>query len=61
MQNYGIRVRAGALIKDDPADRNLVVKMGDIISSKPVRKVSVPQGTILGPILFIIYKTAFSK
>ena len=37
------------------ANRNQIVKVGNTISSAGIVKYGVPQGSILGPLLFLLY------
>ncbi len=51
---YNMRIDS-FLFKDYLADRTQSVRIGDIVSSKLHVPFGVPQGSILGPILFTIY------
>ena len=52
---YGIRGNVHAWVKDFLTNRSQLVKINDA-SSEPVNVTSgVPQGSVLGPILFLIY------
>ena len=52
---YGIRGMPYDLIKTYLENRNQVVKVGSTLSSPLTTNIGVPQGTILGPILFLLY------
>lgn len=54
--NYaGIRGIANKLISSHLSDRHKIDKMNDKLSQSLSIKHGVPQGTILGPIFFILY------
>ncbi len=55
LQHYGIRGVANQWFKSYLKDRSQYVYINGKISSQQKLKYSVPQGSILGPLLFIIY------
>ena len=55
LHNYGIRGRAHKLLKSYLTNRNQYVAIGNIQSSKQAIKCGVPQGSVLGPLLFLVY------
>ena len=52
---YGIRGHALGLMKSYLMDREFSVQINKEVSSKKCVNIGIPQGSILGPILFIIY------
>lgn len=55
MQMYGIRGKILALFKSYLLNRKQVVKIKGTYSKFQHIKCGVPQGSILGPLLFILY------
>ena len=55
LQYYGIRGTANNWFKSYMSNRQQQVKIGDIYSENKVITCGVPQGSILGPILFLLY------
>lgn len=55
LHRAGIRGKILCLIKDYLSGREQVVKIGDTVSYVQTVKCGVPQGTILGPLLFTLY------
>ncbi len=52
---YGINGKALQLLQNYLTDRKQFVEIDDVKSSELILKTGVPQGSILGPLLFIIY------
>ena len=55
LHHYGIRGPAYALIKNYLTSRNKFVTFSNTSSSTKPINIGVPQGSILGPLLFLIY------
>lgn len=53
--HYGVRGTVSKLIESYLTNRSQVVKINKILSDRQIIKIGVPQGTVLGPILFITY------
>lgn len=55
LYDYGLRGAALKLIMNYLSDRKKYVKIGSLASAETELKQGVPQGSILGPLLFILY------
>lgn len=55
LQGYGIRGIAFELLQSYLSERCQMLKLNDILSEKRMIKIGVPQGTVLGPLLFVCY------
>lgn len=55
LYNYGIRGKVLAWLTDYLRDRKQITRINNELSSAKVIKYGIPQGSILGPLLFIIY------
>ena len=55
LHHYGIRGIANHLLKSYLTERKQSVSLNDITSTTLTIKYGVPQGSILGPLLFLIY------
>ena len=52
---YGIRVPAHTLIKSYLSSKKQFVAINNTSSSPEINEIGVPQGSILGSLLFLIY------
>ena len=55
LYNYGIRGSAYSLLKSYLNNRQQRVKLNKVSSHLETVDMGVPQGTILGPLLFLLY------
>ena len=55
LQNYGIRGNCLELIKSYLSSRKQITKFDDVMSDAENILFGVPQGSVLGPLLFLIY------
>ena len=55
LARYGIRGPVLELLKSYLGDRRQLVRWGGSLSSERVINIGVPQGSVLGPILFLLY------
>lgn len=55
LEKYGIRGLALQLLKEYLSDREQYVKVNETLSSSTIIEYGIPQGTVLGPLLFTIF------
>lgn len=55
LENYGVRGTANNWFASYLNNRRQIVKIGESKSTELENKLGVPQGSILGPLLFILY------
>ena len=61
LDHYGVRCKALSMLSSYLKDRKQFIKAGDIESSILHVLCGVPQGSVLGPLLFIIQGVFFFK
>ena len=55
LERYGIRGQALSLLKSYLCDRQHSVKLNNVQSSSLTLNIGVPQGSVLGPLLFLLF------
>ena len=55
LESYGLRGQAAKLIKSYLSERNQFVQIGQNVSSTLKTHVGVLQGSVLGPLLFLVH------
>ena len=61
LHNIGIRGIALTLLEDYLTGRNFSVKINDTLSEENTSTYGVPQGSKLGPVLFLLYTNSMLK
>lgn len=61
LHQYGVRGKSLELLENYLSDRYQKVKIGQDLSTTTKVEIGVPQGTVLGPILFVVYINSIFK